>query len=156
MISLFQWIRLYLISSVAFLLVGCASAQFTEANTPTSEIRVVTLPPTAKSVIGTMFLSAKVPLSISSSCHGVGTDFLDATIGAYLSGFLVELNDPDGHNYVQVEIMPEEQAGERGWLANVWMGKAQEEEVWKWGIEFFIRARDGIVVPTSYRCIGTG
>ncbi|GHU20410.1 hypothetical protein FACS189475_09190 [Betaproteobacteria bacterium] len=120
-----------------------------------AEIRVATLPPTAKSVIGAMFLSAKVPLSVDSSCHGVGTDFLDTTLGEYLSGFLAELNDPNSRNSVQVEITTDTLAENNGWLTRIWLGKAQKEEEWQWGIEFFV-TQDGLVSPTSYRCIGAG
>ncbi|GHU16359.1 hypothetical protein AGMMS50243_02240 [Betaproteobacteria bacterium] len=151
------WKRLFcLISSAVFMLVGCADAQPKEIKPPVSDIQVTVLPPTAKSVIGAMFLSAKVPLNVDSSCHGVGTDFLDATLGDYLSGFLAELNDPDGRNSVQVEITPDTLATDVGWFTRVWLGKSQQEEKWSWGIEFFIRAHDGLVIPTSYRCIGAG
>jgi hypothetical protein len=151
----FRWMQFCLVSA-ALLLAACASTQSTEAKTPTSEIRIATLPPNAKSVIGALFLSAKVPLSVDDSCHGVGTDFLDATLGEYLSGFLAELNAPDGHNTVQVKITADTLATDKGWRAQVWLGKSHGEEVWQWGIEFFVRAHDGIVVPTSYRCVGAG
>jgi hypothetical protein len=145
-----------------FFAISVTSPVMAASGTMAREIRVA-LPPTTKSVIGAMFLSAEVSLGVDRFCHGVGTDFEDDTIGEYLSGFLEELNDPDGHNYVQVEIIEGTQAAsngtqttENGWTSRVWFGKSQGEEVWRWGVEFFIRARDGVVDSTSYRCVGAG
>jgi hypothetical protein len=117
------------------------------------EIRLSTLPPEAKHVIEAALASATIPLSNGRYCH---LESKDDTFGAFLSEFLSEIDDPDGRNYVQVEIVPDELTGVRGWLANVWIGKSQGEDEWKWGISFFIREPDGLVDPTSYRCIGAG
>jgi hypothetical protein len=139
-----------------FTLTACALSTETDGSSPIHDIRVSTLPPTDKSVINAMLLSAKIPLRVDRSCHGVGTSFSDVTLGEYLSGFLAELNDPEGHNYVQVEIAPDARTADDGWLARVWLGKSQGEDEWAWGVEFFIRAQDGVVDSASYRCIGGG
>jgi hypothetical protein len=113
-------------SMVFMLLVGYVLPAKAD-HAPVHEIRVATLPPTNKSVINAMLLSAKVPLSVDDSCHGVGTSFLDTTPGEYLSGFLEELDDPEGRNYIRVEITADTQAAGNGWLARVWLGKSQGE-----------------------------
>lgn len=91
-----------IIASVMFL--GCSnmfSPQTTDISTSTSttsEIRITSLPPSAKSVIGALLSSSEIPLSIDESCHQAGTDLDDQTLGDFLSGLLAELQDPDARN----------------------------------------------------------
>jgi len=133
-----------------------AVAASTAARTSSTEIRIATLPPTPKSVINALLLSASVPLTVDKSCHQVGTDVSDATLGEYLSGFLAELGDPDSRNYLQVEIVPAEpEETAQGWNARVMIGQSYEEVIWRWGVEFRINGQ-GIVEPSSYRCLGAG
>ena len=142
---MFSLLRDFFMGMACLLLAACMNA-------PTNkEIRLATLPPDARHVIEAALASASIPLRDGRSCYLEGQD---ETFGAFLSAFLSEIDDPDGRNYVQVEIVPDELKG--GWLANVWIGKSQGEEVWKWGISFFIHKPDGLVDPTSYRCIGAG
>ncbi|MDR1462731.1 MAG: hypothetical protein LBI68_06310 [Azoarcus sp.] len=136
------------------LLAGCSSA-FPKMSDDImlSEIRSATLPPTPKSVIGALLSSARIPLDVDSSCHNVGTSLEDATIGEYLSGFLSFMDDKRATNLVKVEITP----SDNGWTAEVILNKylAEENEIWNWGVRFFIR-EDGMIDPASYRCIGGG
>ena len=113
--------------------------------------RVRQLPPDDKAVVEALFASGTVELT-DSTCAGAGTRVDDRTVGAYLSGFLVELNDPEARNYIEVK----REHVERGWVVSVMLRHAKDEDIWGWGVEFVIRAHDGSVDTQTFRCLGAG
>jgi hypothetical protein len=152
------------------LLAGCASVPPTGpgANAPNREVRVTSLPPTAKGVIRAVLSSSDVSLGGHPGCSMM---LRHETLGEYMSKWFAELEEPDTHNFVQVEIekmsfadyrdfFPGEAAptephmdAESGWYALVSVGQSYGEVVWRYGVDFFIKP-DGLVDAASFRCIG--
>lgn len=108
--------------------------------------------PTAKQVVQWALQSQAVPLSVDRSCHGVGTDPSDQTIGAYLSGFLAEQTGPPGANWVETACKPAK-AGQ-GWECTLTLRRQRGEDEWGWGVRF--RVANGQVDRSSFRCVGSG
>lgn len=120
-------------------------------------LKVPNLPPTPKDLIAAMMASHHVPLSVDSSCSGVGASPKDSTLGDYLSGFLAELRDPEAENEIQTSLDDTVQPGSvDAWDAQVWIRHAKGDDVWRWGLQFTIRKADGVVEAQSYRCLGAG
>ena len=110
------------------------------------------LPPTPKDVIDALLASSDVPLSVDPSCGTAGTEPGDKTIGRYVSGFLAELSNPEARNAIETSMEP--QSGV--WLCRVMIRHAQGEDIWRWGVQFSVRQKDGVVDRASFRCLGAG
>ncbi|HYI93740.1 MAG TPA: hypothetical protein VEX68_09375 [Bryobacteraceae bacterium] len=111
-------------------------------------------PPERKDVIEAVLASYAVPLSTHSSCKDIGTDADDKTIGAYLSGFLSELEKPEDRNSIATSIA--EADGKSVWRCELIIRHAAGDDEWGWGVRFDIRQSDGQVVPESFVCLGAG
>lgn len=138
---------------------GCASAPDFRTDDASVALppRAADAAPTPKDILYGLMRSAQVPLTVDPSCHGVGTEADDLTIGAYLSGFLAELSDPDFRNAIETDI--EDAVGPTGvpvWRATVLIGQAYGEVVWRWGVSFAIDRHHRSIIPESFRCIGAG
>jgi hypothetical protein len=113
--------------------------------------------PAHKDLLHALLRNVDVPLSVDPSCSGVGTNAKDDTIGAYLSGFLAELSDPDMRNSIQVSTIATSDSREGAvWQARILIAQEQGEVVWQWGVTFLIRQADREVIRESFRCIGAG
>jgi hypothetical protein len=123
----------------------------------TQPVFIEPLPPSSKDAVHALIKSADVPLSVHQSCSGVGTDLSDKSIGEYISGFLVELDDRQAENTIETTIQ-ERRPGEDGdgWTVRVMIGQVKGEVVWRWGVEYRVHKEDGLVVPASFRCLGAG
>jgi hypothetical protein len=114
-------------------------------------------PPERKDVIEAVMASHDVPLSVNSSCANVGTTRGDATIGAYLAGFLAELSKPDEKNWLETKVASEKDAtGAAVWRCELTVRHSAGEDEWGWGVRFDISQSDGRVVPGSFICTGAG
>ena len=111
-------------------------------------------PPERKDVIEAVLASHAVPLSAHSSCKNVGTDADDKTIGAYLSGFLSELEKPEDRNSITTRIT--EADAKAVWRCELMIRHAAGDDEWGWGVRFDIRQSDGKVIPESFVCLGAG
>lgn len=143
--------------TVFTLVLAVVVAAASSACRPTGErtapvVKVQHLPPTPKDVIDALLASSQVPLSVDPSCQSVGTEPADKTIGRYLSGFLVELANPEAKNAIETTI----EARGAVWVCRVMIRHALGEEVWRWGVQFSVRQQDGQVMPDSFRCLGAG
>jgi len=114
--------------------------------------RVRHLPPGNRDVFEALLSSGGVALS-DASCNGAGRDKNDTTVGAYLSGFLDEMNKASGGNHIVVEQIS---TSAEAWVVRAMLRHSEGEDIWSWGIEFAIRRRDGSIDPRSFRCIGAG
>jgi hypothetical protein len=115
------------------------------------------VPPTSKEVVKVLLVNHDVPLSVDSSCSGVGTDPSDATIGEYLSGFLAEQSSQDGKNWLDVSVNPELAQGTTPqWKCSVVIRHVQGEDRWGWGVSFLMGAKDHKALAKSFRCTGAG
>jgi hypothetical protein len=124
---------------------------------PPSPIHVAHQPPTTKDVIDAAIASGGAPLSVSATCTNVGTEPSDATIGRYLAGFLAEMSSPDKKNWIETTIESgKSQAGEPGSLCTLTLRHEDGDDRWGWGVRFFVRASDGLVLPRSLTCVGAG
>lgn len=122
-----------------------------------SSYRMRRLPPSAKEMLAALFAMSQVPLSVSETCAGVGTEPDDTTIGQYLSGFLAELSDTEARNTLVASASQDKSAsGETIWVCRVMIRHAKDEDIWSWGVEFSARASDGTVLADSFRCLGAG
>lgn len=133
---------------------GCQPARREAAETA---YRLRRLPPQPKEIVAGMFAISQTPLTVSPLCAGVGTEADDTTIGHYLSGFLAELSDPEAKNAVKTSAEEgKSETGEAVWVCRVMIQHAQGEDIWNWGVEYSVRAADGVVLPGTVRCLGGG
>jgi len=134
-----------LLGALAF--TSCATAQ-------AAVLQDEATPPSAKQAIQWLLESQAIPLSVHPSCNGVGTEFGDGTLGAYLSGMLAELAD-GGRNAIRSSCRDDPNSRGR-WSCQVLIQRAAGEEEWSWGVEFAVPRRGGKLIPSSIRCIGAG
>jgi hypothetical protein len=127
----------------------------TDENRPT--VHVAHRPPTAKDVVDAAIASSSVPLSVSSTCTNAGTESSDATVGRYLAGFLAEMSSPDKKNWIETRIEAgSSPTGEPGSFCTLTLRHEDGDDRWGWGVRFFVRSSDGLVVPSSFTCTGAG
>ena len=119
--------------------------------------RLRRLPPEPKEMLAALLALSQVPLSVSPTCTGIGTELDDATLGQYLSGFLAELSNPKASNAITTSAVEEQsESGITIWVCRVMIRHARGEDIWSWGIEFSVRASDRVVLADSVRCLGAG
>ena len=124
---------------------------------PPPPVRIAHRPPAPKDVIDAAIASGDVPLSVSSTCRNVGTEPSDATIGRYLAGFLAEMSSPDKKNWIETSIEPgTSDAGEPGSICTLTLRHEDGDDRWGWGLRFFVRSSDGLVLAHSFKCVGAG
>jgi hypothetical protein len=111
-------------------------------------------PPERKDIIEAVLASYALPLTVHPSCKDVGTDADDKSIGAYLSGFLAELEKPEDRNWIATRIT--EADSKTVWRCELILRHAAGDDEWGWGVRFDIRKSDGRVVPESFVCLGAG
>jgi hypothetical protein len=127
------------------------------ADATSSAVHVAHRPPTAKDVIDAAVASAAVPLTVSSTCTKAGTEPTDATIGRYLAGFLAELSSPDKKNWIETRVEPGRSAdGEDVSVCTLTIRHEDGDDRWGWGVRFQVRSSDGLVLDTSFTCVGAG
>gem|GEM_PF-6552133 len=110
------------------------------------------MPPGDRDVFEALLSSGGVELG-DPFCQGAGRGTDDTTVGAYLSGFLVEMNQANGGNHLVIEHLSD---SNEAWTVRAMLRHKEGEDVWSWGVEFAIRKQDGSVDPRSFRCIGAG
>jgi len=121
------------------------------------EIHIAHRPPMPKDVIEAVIASGNVPLTVSASCRNAGTEPSDATIGRYLAGFLAEMSSPDKKNWIETSIEPgKSDAGEPGSMCTLTLRHEDGDDRWGWGVRFFVRSSDGLVLSSSFACVGAG
>jgi len=107
--------------------------------------------PSDQEVIAMVFASHAIPLSIHPSCKSVGTSEEDKNLGQYIAGLMAYMNeDMNNRLTVNVEDMPEKEK----WLARFMLSQEKDETVWRYGLEFSISKKTGLLDKKSYRCIG--
>jgi hypothetical protein len=120
-------------------------------------IHVAHQPPSGKDVIDAVIASGSLPLSTSPTCSNVGTEPSDATIGRYLAGFLAELSSPDKKNWVETKVEPgRSAAGEPVSICTLILRHEDGDDRWGWGVRFHVRTSDGLVLTSSFTCVGAG
>jgi hypothetical protein len=120
-------------------------------------IHVARHPPSAKDVIDAVIASGSLPLSTSPTCSNVGTEPSDATIGRYLAGFLAELSSADKKNWVETKVEPgHSAAGEPVSICTLILRHEDGDDRWGWGVRFHVRSSDGLVLTSSFTCVGAG
>jgi hypothetical protein len=131
------------------------------ANAPASSspapVHVAHVPPTAKDIIDAVTASGGVPLSVSPTCHSIGTETSDATIGRFLAGFLAELSSPDKKNWIETAATAgKSAAGEDVSVCRLVVRHEDGDDRWGWGVQFQVRTRDRLVLQESFTCLGAG
>jgi hypothetical protein len=149
--------RLWL-ASLGLALAACGSnVDTTPAAGVSAQVRVAHQPPSAKDVIDAAIASGHVPLKSAANCVNAGTEPSDATIGRYLAGFLAELSAPDKKNWIETKIEPgRSAAGEPVSICTLMIRHQDGDDRWGWGVQFHVRASDGLVLPDSFTCVGAG
>lgn len=110
------------------------------------------LPPADRDVFEALLTIGGLELT-HPTCQDVGRDKSDTTVGAYLSGFLIEMDKATGGNYLAIEHVSE---SAESWIVRALLRHSEGDDRWSWGVEFGISKRDGAVDPRSLRCIGAG
>ncbi|HWK10203.1 MAG TPA: hypothetical protein VNR64_09140 [Vicinamibacterales bacterium] len=132
---------------------GATPASSSSAPPP---VHVAHQPPTPKDVIDAAIASGSVPLSVSPTCANVGTETSDATIGRYLAGFLAEMSS-DKKNWIETTIEPGTSGtGEAVSICTLTLRHEAGDDRWGWGVRFYVRTSDGLVLPSSFTCVGAG
>ena len=108
--------------------------------------------PTPKDIIKLIVQDHATALDEHPSCHGVGTQLSDKTIGDYLSGFLAEFTHASGIN--SFEFDSEKSAGQ--WKVRFMIRRNHLEEQWAWGVSFVVNAEKTKIIKGSLRCLGAG
>jgi hypothetical protein len=140
-------------------LCGCGGQPAASAvqQTAAPVVRVAHRPPTPKDVIDAAIASSTVPLSVSPTCANAGTEPSDRTIGRYLSGFLAELSSPAKKNWVETKVSAgRSPAGEDVSICSLMLRHEDGDDRWGWGVQFQVRASDGVVLADSFTCLGAG
>ena len=137
---------------------GSTALAAAQGSAPASHaVYVAHRPPAAKDVIDAVIASGAIPLTVSPTCAGVGTEPSDTTIGRYLAGFLAELSNPAKKNWVETKVAPgKSTAGEVVSICSVTVRHEDGDDRWGWGVQFQVRASDGLVLPDSFTCLGAG
>lgn len=132
---------------------GAAAA----AARPVTPVRIAHQPPSAKDIIDAVLASSDVPLSVSPTCEGMGTEPSDKTIGRYLAGFLAELSSPARKNWIETNVAPgRSAAGDEVSVCRLTLRHEDGDDRWGWGVQFQVRTHDGAVLPDSFTCLGAG
>jgi hypothetical protein len=122
-----------------------------------ADVRIAKMPPSAKDVIDAALASARVPLKNATHCASAGTEPADATIGRYLAGFLAELSAPDKKNWIETTVEPgRSTAGEPVSICTLMLRHQDGDDRWGWGVRFQVRSSDGLVLASSFSCVGAG
>lgn len=142
-----------LLCVACLVLTGCHRST---ASPPAATVDVTTAPDT-KEVLRHLMRNLDLPLTVNSSCSGVGTTADDQTIGDYVSGFWAEHAKKDGQNWLDVTAVSAKTAdGKPAWECRVMLRRKDAEDVMGWGVGFLITAADRVVVRQSFRCLGGG
>jgi hypothetical protein len=153
--------KLVLVCAAGLAVAGCGPSP-TPAATPapaqTPQMTAdVTKAPDTKEVLRYLMRNLDVPLTVHSSCSGVGTTADDLTIGDYLSGFWAEHAQKSGQNWLDVTaVAATTPDGKAAWEARVMLRRKNAEDEMGWGTGFLITAADRTVVRQSFRCLGGG
>jgi hypothetical protein len=143
-------LRVFLaVALAATSLAACASTTQSKGD---GGFRVRHLPPGDRDVFEALLSMGGMELK-DPTCKNVGRDASDTTVGAYLSGFLVEMNQPTGGNHLVIEHVSE---SADAWIVRAMLRHSEGDDEWGWGIEVAIRKKDGTLDPASLRCIGAG
>ena len=143
-----------LVVLVMFWLTGCDAPQKEAVRSPTVDAKTS---PNPKEVLRYLLRNGDVPLTVDSSCSGVGTTADDRTIGDYLSGFLAEHVKLEGMNWLEVSTKAVTTAdGKQAWECQLIVRRKDAEDVMGWGVSFVVTAADRMVVRESFRCLGGG
>lgn len=132
--------RFFLVALVA-VLVSCG------AGAPATQT-----PPASKEILRLLLSLRDVPLRSDPSCATAGTNTSDVDIGDYVSGWLAELKQGPGSNWIEASAKAEQ----RGWRCIVMFRHVDGEDRWGWGVSFLVRESDRKPVPGSLRCLGAG
>lgn len=149
------------VAALAALGCGCGLAPRTQQREQSAAheiaVHIGHRPPLPKDIIDAAISSGQVDLSVSPSCRNVGTEPADRTIGRYLAGFLAELSKPQGVSWIETGAEPgKSPEGEAIWTCRMLIRHVDGDDRWGWGIRFDVRQSDGLVIRTSFTCIGAG
>ena len=98
-----------------------------------------------------------MPLSTSSTCANVGTEPSDATIGRDLAGFLAAMSSPTKKNWLETKVeRGNADNGEPVSICTLTLRHEDGDDRWGWGVRYYVRTRDGLVLPDSFTCVGAG
>jgi len=117
-----------------------------------------TVAPAPREVIRALLSIRDMPLSVDSSCATAGTSPDDADLGDYVSGWLAELREGPGKNWIETSVTPEPDSatGTRAWRSAVVFRHVDGDDRWGWGVRFLMSGADHRVIPGSVQCTGAG
>jgi hypothetical protein len=98
--------------------------------------------------------SHDVPLSVHESCHNVGTELTDTTIGEFISGFWSYHTETSGSNWIKVRSSPIDKRRCEG-VVEIYR-RHGEEIIGGWGVSFIFDSKNRKVDRASIRCLGSG
>jgi len=113
-------------------------------------------PPTARQMIRALLANGDVPLTVHSSCKGVGSEPGDVNLRDYVSGLLANFADADAKNSISTGAKAiTTPGGERRWECRVEFVHIPQGDPFRYGVTFQMRM-DGSLVRRSVRCTGSG
>ena len=114
--------------------------------------------PTSKEAMRMLLSLRDLPLKPVPGCATAGTALGDQDLGDYVSGWLSELKEGKGSNWIDFSSAEEEIAGERGrgWRCTIYFRHVDGDDRWGWGVSFVVRGADRTPILDSVRCVGAG
>jgi hypothetical protein len=113
-------------------------------------------PPTARQMIRALLASGDIPLTVHSSCKGVGAEPSDVNLRDYISGLLANFTEADAKNSISTGAKAiTTPGGERRWQCRVEFVHIPQGDPFRYGVTFQMRM-DGSLVRHSVRCTGSG
>jgi hypothetical protein len=114
--------------------------------------------PTPREILRALLSIRDMPLSADSSCATAGTSPDDMDLGDYVSGWLAELKEGPGKNWIETSAGSNQNPGTgvAAWQSAVVFRHVDGDDRWGWGVSFLLDATHHQVIPGSVRCTGAG
>jgi len=114
------------------------------------------VPPAPRQMIRALLANGDIPLSVHSSCKGVGSTPSDVNLRDYVSGLLANFTEPDGRNSMVTAAKAVKGAdGGLRWECRVEFVHVADGDPFKYGVMFQMR-QNGSIVRDTVRCTGGG
>jgi hypothetical protein len=121
--------------------------------------RKIKAPPTRQQILHRLFSLQDVKLKdLDKSCHGIGANPKDVSIGDYISGVLAQLNERNNANWIEASCESAAQSGKdkEEWDCKVMFKTvdADSKDPWSAGLSFHINKQDDSISKSSISCPG--
>ena len=114
--------------------------------------------PTSKEAVRLLLSLRDFPLKAQPTCATAGTGRSDTDMGDYISGWMSELKEGKGSNWIDVSTKEEDipKEHDRGWRCTIYFRHVDGDDRWGWGVSFVVRGADRTPILESVQCLGAG